>query len=99
MTPYAPTDDILFALKLAAREEEMESGSFQDLADGFAEQTILEAEKFAKTQLLPLNKIGDQIGARFNAGAVTTAPGWKEAYEKWKDGGWNGLSAEAEYGG
>ena len=46
MTPYAPTDDILFALKLAAREEEMESGSFQDLADGFAEQTILEAEKF-----------------------------------------------------
>ena len=99
MTPYAPTDDILFALKLAAREEEMASGSFQDLADGFAEQTILEAEKFAKTQLLPLNKIGDQIGARFNAGVVTTAPGWKEAYEKWKDGGWNGLSAEAEYGG
>ena len=63
MTPYAPTDDILFALKLAADEEEMTSGLFQDLANGFAEQTILEAEKFAKAQLWPLNKIGDQIGA------------------------------------
>lgn len=99
MTLYAPTDDIFFALKLAAGEEEITSGLFQDLANGFAEQTILEAEKFAKGQLLPLNKIGDKIGARFAAGVVTTAPGWKEAYEKWTDGGWNGLSAEAKYGG
>lgn len=100
MTSYTSSDDILFALKLAVGDKEMTStGLFHDLANGFAEQTILEAEKFAKAHLLPLNKIGDQIGARFAAGAVTTAPGWKEAYEKWKDGGWNGLSAKADYGG
>jgi alkylation response protein AidB-like acyl-CoA dehydrogenase len=100
MTSYTSSDDILFALKLAIGDKEMTStGLFHDLANGFAEQTILEAEKFAKAYLLPLNKIGDQIGARFADGAVTTAPGWKEAYEKWKEGGWNGLSAKADYGG
>jgi acyl-CoA dehydrogenase len=100
MTSYTSSDDILFALRLAIGDKEMTStGLFHDLANGFAEQTILEAEKFAKAYLLPLNKIGDQIGARFADGAVTTAPGWKEAYEKWKEGGWNGLSAKADYGG
>ena len=26
-------------------------------------------------------------------------PGWKELYRRWTDGGWNALSAPADYGG
>ena len=35
----------------------------------------------------------------FKDGAVTTAPGWKEAYRAWAAAGWNGLAAPAEWGG
>src|SRR5436190_202691 len=32
-------------------------------------------------------------------GRVTTPPGWREAYRTFTEGGWNGLSAEADHGG
>ena len=35
----------------------------------------------------------------FKDGVVTTAPGWKEAYNAWREGGWNGLAAPREWGG
>ena len=38
-------------------------GIYADLADGVAEQTLAEAAKFAEEQLLPLDQIGDRIGA------------------------------------
>lgn len=99
--PYrAPLDDILFALRLAAGDGALdESGLYADLAGGVAEQTLQEAAKFAEEQLHPLDKIGDRIGATYANGAVTTAPGWREAYARWKDGGWNALQAAPEYGG
>src|SRR4029079_17219329 len=42
-----------------------------------------EAGRFATDILAPLNLIGDQYGAQFKDGTVTTAPGWKEAYRAW----------------
>ena len=39
------------------------------------------------------------FGTPFKDGVVTTAPGWKEAYRTWRDGGWNGLAAPTEWGG
>ena len=44
-------------------------------------------------------RVGDRYGTPFKDGAVTTAPGWKEAYRAWTQAGWNGLAAPAQWGG
>jgi alkylation response protein AidB-like acyl-CoA dehydrogenase len=58
-----------------------------------------EAGKFAAGVLAPLNRVGDQEGARLENGVVTTTPGWKEAYDAFVAGGWNGLGHDPEWGG
>ncbi len=100
MTYRVPLNDIFFALRLAAGDDAIAAdGIYADLADGVAEQTLTEAAKFAEEILLPLDKIGDRVGATYANGAVTTAPGWREAYEQWKEGGWNAIAAAQDYGG
>ncbi len=100
MSYHAPLDDMLFALRLAAGDGALgANGLYADLGDGVAEATLAEAAKFAQEQLLPLNRIGDRAGARFFEGAVTTPPGWRDAYAQWIAGGWNSLAAAPEYGG
>ncbi|WP_109478193.1 acyl-CoA dehydrogenase family protein [Paraburkholderia sp. C35] len=49
--------------------------------------------------LAPLNSIGDAHGCSFNEGAVSTPPGFREAYRKYADGGWNGVICDVEDGG
>ncbi len=100
MTYRAPLDDILFALRLAAGEGAIRPGGiYDDLADGVAEQTLTEAARFAEEVLLPLDAIGDRVGATYANGAVATPPGWREAYAQWKDGGWNAIAAAQDFGG
>ena len=50
--------------------------------------------------LAPLNRIGDRVRAsRSRTAPSPPPPGWKEAYEAWRKGGWNGLAAPDEWGG
>ncbi|KAF2990910.1 acyl-CoA dehydrogenase [Methylocystis sp. MJC1] len=97
MTYRAPLSDILFSLRLAAGPDA--EALYADIADGVAEQTLNEAAKFAEGQLLPLDRIGDRAGVKFSDGAVTTAPGWREAYAGWREGGWNAIAANPDHGG
>ncbi|MBN8996724.1 MAG: acyl-CoA dehydrogenase [Rhizobiales bacterium] len=96
-----PIADILFALDAAAGNA---PGSGQSLFDDLPPDTVAaileEAGKFAASELAPLNRVGDVVGARRNGdGTVTTAPGWREAYRHFRDAGWNGLSAPEAHGG
>jgi alkylation response protein AidB-like acyl-CoA dehydrogenase len=99
MSYRAPQDDLLFAMRMAAGGAFEAGGIYADLAEGVAEATLAEAAKFAEGSLLPLDAIGDRIGAKFSEGVVTTALGWREAYAQWIEGGWNALAAAPEYGG
>jgi acyl-CoA dehydrogenase len=100
MSYRAPLDDMVFALRLAAGDGAFEPGGlYSDLGDGVAESTVSEAAKFAEQELHPLDKAGDRIGARFSQGAVISPPGWREAYSRWREGGWNALAASPEFGG
>lgn len=100
MTYRAPVADILFSMvhevgiDLAHQE-----GIYADLADGLAEATLTEAAKFAENILAPLNRTGDHHGAKLNAGAVVTAPGFSKAYQQWTAGGWNAITGPSGYGG
>jgi len=97
----APVDDILFLLKDVFHIERY------DNLPGFADANIetltailSEGGKFCEEVLQPLNRVGDKEGCKRNAdGSVTTPKGFKEAYKQMAEGGWIGLSAEAEYGG
>ena len=61
---------------------------------------ILEtAGKFCSAELLPINRQGDEHGARFADGVVTTPPGFKAAYRKYIENGWTGIDADPEHGG
>jgi len=63
------------------------------------EAIIQEAATFSEQELVPLNKIGDEQGCQFDNGFVTTPKGFKEAYQKYVDNGWHGLSGPEQFGG
>src|SRR5580658_7680443 len=100
MSYRAPLDDIGIALKYgAALGSAIEQGLFGDLSLDDVEAVLAEAGRFAGEVIAPLNRIGDTFGAKFENGAVTTAPGWKEAYRDWRLAGWNAVTAPAQWGG
>jgi alkylation response protein AidB-like acyl-CoA dehydrogenase len=100
MTYKAPLADISFALKHGASlTSAIEQGLFGDLTLDDVDAVLAEAGRFAEEVIAPLNRDGDKYGTPFKDGAVTTAPGWKEAYKAWQAGGWNGLAAPIAFGG
>jgi alkylation response protein AidB-like acyl-CoA dehydrogenase len=100
MTYRAPVADIAFALKEAAGfAPALADHIYGDLGDDVVDAVLTEAGRFATEILAPLNTVGDRTGATFKDGAVTTAPGWKEAYRAWTEAGWNGLAAPTQWGG
>src|SRR5450432_368522 len=100
MTYRAPVADIAFALKHAAGlKAALSEGLYGDLDETVVDQVLAEAGRFASDVIAPLNRVGDKFGTPFKDGAVTTPPGWKEAYTAWAAAGWNGLASPADFGG
>ena len=60
---------------------------------------LAEAARLASEVLVPLNRSGDRDGCRLGAEGVEQAPGFREAYRQFIDGGWNGLTASSAFGG
>jgi len=77
----------------------LEEGLLGDLTMDDVEAVLAEAGRMAAEVIAPLDRVGDRVGATIKDGVVTTAPGWKEAYDAWRKGGWNGLASPAEWGG
>jgi len=69
-------------------------------ADGeLAAQVLDEAAKFVDSAVAPLQRVGDEVGCRFDAGTVTTPPGFRDAYQAFWQGGWPALACAPEDGG
>jgi alkylation response protein AidB-like acyl-CoA dehydrogenase len=93
-TPYEPpVRDIAFALDVLG------AGAVGD-ADTMVE-LVAEFGRFCAEVVAPLNQPGDVAGVRFDpaSGAVTTAPGWRDAYAKYVAAGWNAVSFPTDIGG
>ena len=60
-----------------------------------------EAAKFAEQVLAPLNQSGDAEGCSYDKAtqSVRTPKGFKDAFAKYVDGGWIGLTAKEQFGG
>jgi len=97
----APRRDIQFVLHEVLKLEEHykalrgDEEVNRDLIDAILE----EGAKFCENELAPLNRNGDEEGCGFENGQVTTPKGFKEAYQKYIEGGWPALSASIEDGG
>jgi len=100
MTYRAPINDMLLALNHGAGlKAAVEAGHYGDFDPEIAAAVLEEAGRFASDVLAPLNRVGDQHGIKLEAGKVTTAPGWGDAYRRWTDGGWNAVSGPEAFGG
>lgn len=100
MTYRAPLDDILLALDTGAGlADAAAAGRLGDFDTEITAAVLEEAGRFAADVLAPLDRKGDEVGAKLENGGVVTAPGWTEAYRRWVEGGWNGLSAPETFGG
>jgi alkylation response protein AidB-like acyl-CoA dehydrogenase len=98
MTFRAPIRDLALALHAAGHPALLQAG-FPEL-DAETVAAVLEAAgAFVENELAPLNRKGDQVGAKFENGAVRAAPGFADAYQAFVAGGWNSLSADPEHGG
>ncbi len=96
MTYRAPVADIAFTLKHGAGAA---LANQSDLSEQDIDAVLAEAGRFATDVLAPLNAVGDRHGTPFKDGAITMPPGWKHAYRAWFEGGWNAVSAPAEWRG
>ncbi|MGB6119397.1 MAG: acyl-CoA dehydrogenase family protein, partial [Mesorhizobium sp.] len=96
----APVEDISFTLRqVAGLEPAMEAGLMGDLSADLVDAVVQEAGRFASDEVAPLGSNGDKQGARLKDGAVTMPDGWKDLYRRWREGGWNAVSAPVDFGG
>jgi alkylation response protein AidB-like acyl-CoA dehydrogenase len=74
---------------------------YADLDVDTVNQVIEEAGKFCEDVLLPINRSGDEEGCSYDPAtrAVKAPKGFKQAFEAFREAGWQGLAAETEYGG
>ncbi|HIF10350.1 MAG TPA: acyl-CoA dehydrogenase [Sneathiellales bacterium] len=96
----APLRDIRFVLhELLEVENYSNLPGFEDATPDTVDAILEEGAKLCEGVIHPINQSGDLEGCTFKDGEVTTPAGFKEAYKTYTDGGWNGLTSPAEYGG
>ncbi|NOT41096.1 MAG: acyl-CoA dehydrogenase [Alphaproteobacteria bacterium] len=71
--------------------KELDRATVHDVLEG--------AGKFVEDVLQPLNQSGDEEGCHFENGVVRTPKGFKEAWNAYREAGWNRLAVPEQYGG
>jgi len=102
MTAYAPPlRDMQFVLHdVLGVAKYSNLPGFADATPDVVDAILEEGGKLASNVLHPLNQSGDREGCvRHEDGSVTTPKGFKQAYEQYREGGWQGLGADPAYGG
>jgi len=101
MSTYAaPIRDMKFVInELVGLDEITALPGCEEVTVDLVDAVLEEAGKFAAGVLDPLNTAGDRNGARFDNNAVTTSPGFREAFRQFSEGGWTGLNCDPRFGG
>ena len=100
MSYTAPVKDMLFNLQhLADMAQIAQIPGYEDANLETAQAVLEECARFNQEVVAPLNWEGDKNPSAWKDGIVTTTPGFKQAYQQYRDGGWQGLQHPADFGG
>lgn len=101
MSEYlAPLKEIRFVMRdLAGMDQIVSLPGNEEASPDVVDAILDEAARFSAEVLSPLNRTGDTHGAQWKDKAVTTPPGFREAYRQFVDNGWNGLGCDMRFGG
>ena len=102
MTDYrAPLTDIDFVLnRVCGLDRLLEMPGYTSADSAMVRDLLAEAARFMEEKLAPLNRVGDTFGVkRDEAGNITTAPGFREAYQAYVDAGWGAVPFDEGFGG
>jgi len=100
MSYTAPLKDMLFNIEhLACIDQIAQIPGFEDAGLETAQAVLEECAKLNQDVISPLNWEGDKNPSFHNGSGVTTTPGFKEAYQQYAEGGWQGLQHPADFGG
>ena len=100
MAYVAPVKDMLFNIQhLANIGQVAQLPGFEDAGFDTAQAVLEQAAKFNQDVLGPLNWEGDKNPSSWQDRKVTTTPGFKQAYQQFTEGGWQGLQHPTAFGG
>ena len=93
-------DDLFFILK-----HQLNYGSlckldrYRELDEETLDLLVKEALKFARTEIAPLQEIGENWGVVLENGQVRCAPAFQAAFRLYGENGWTAAARDPEYGG
>ncbi len=100
MAYRAPVNEINFLLENVLDGARLgETSLFADATLDTVTAILDEAAKLAEGVIAPLNRVGDEQGAKLENGVVRCAPGFREGYQALATGGWVGMNGPEAYGG
>ena len=101
MTNYTPpVTEQKFLLKHVVGMDELSGHNrFAEASADVVEAIVEGAGALAAGAFAPLNRIGDEVGARWTPAGVTLPAGFREAYQAYVEGGWGTLAGPVEFGG
>ena len=98
----APLKDMTFALRdvLGFDAHYASLPGAEEATPDTVDAILEEGARFAREVISPLNAVGDAQGCtRREDGTVTTPEGFKDAYERYVDGGWPSMTQPEALGG
>ena len=99
-TYKAPLRDMRFVMYELMNGEKLTAlNGYEEFSRDLIDPVLDEAAKMCEEVLQPINRSGDEEGCRLENGVVYTPKGFKEAYTKFREGGWTSIACKPEYGG
>jgi len=97
----APITDMKFILEdvLDIYSHYEKYSDYEEVNPELVDMILTECGKFCEAELAPINQSGDKEGCTWKDGKVTTPTGFKEAYQKYIEGGWQGIAHPVEFEG
>ena len=101
MSYTAPIKDMVFNMEHLAGLDALAQAipEFADAGLETAQAVLEEMAKLNQDVVAPLNFEGDKNPSSLSGDVVTATPGFKEAYQQFVEGGWQGLQHPVDFGG
>ncbi|MCZ7531944.1 MAG: acyl-CoA dehydrogenase [Acidimicrobiia bacterium] len=101
MSDYTPpVRDMAFVLDTIVGIDSITALPAYDHVDPEIVEGLLdEAGRFFGEVFAPTNRVGDEVGATFADGAVTTPDAFKPVWNKLRESGWTAVTGSPEFGG